>query len=376
MRESHRCRRVLVITPEFPTASRPIAGAVVQDHACAAARNSKVLTLHIDRENLNRDAPTNLIQTVRTTFPRLSGKLGQAIALAYLPILLFWIILRYRFLPDVVHGHFHQVLPHAWLTARITRARWVHTEHDSGFEYDELTPIQLRLARCLYPKTDRALTVSENLGSVLEQRGVHADWQVVWNAVDTETFEPGTTSPSPGHVRLLAVGRLDAADRKNLAGLLQALGELPATGWNLTYIGDGPARFRHEDAFALAGLDDRVTFVGAKSRKEVAAAMRQHDVLVHASQVETFSAVVAEALVSGLPVIAFRTGAITDMVKSTAGGVVVDNQEAFVDALATSQVLLKADRRAIAAVARKRLALDGLAETLNRVYAEVAEQGQ
>ena len=68
------------------------------------------------------------------------------------------------------------------------------------------------------------------------------------------------------------------------------------------------------------GIADRIWFAGARSPREVDRAYAAADVVVHASNAETFGMVVIEALACGLPVIATAVGGVPEALGHTADG--------------------------------------------------------
>ena len=103
--------------------------------------------------------------------------------------------------------------------------------------------------------------------------------------------------------RLVAVGRLDR--QKGFDMLLDAMPAVLARvpGARLTIFGEGPLRQALEKQAAALGLGNAVSFAG--NSRVPGAWLEAADILVAPSRYEGFSNVVAEATVSGLPVVAF-----------------------------------------------------------------------
>ena len=140
---------------------------------------------------------------------------------------------------------------------------------------------------------------------------------VISNGVDTRHFWPALrTAPKPGRPwQLLAVGQLVEFKRVHLA--IDLVAQLASEGVD--------ARLRivyHRDTLqpdleahaAARGVEDRVTFVGARSRDELGDELRTAHVLVHPSRTEAQPTVVSEAALTGLPVLCFRVGGVEEQV--------------------------------------------------------------
>ena len=122
------------------------------------------------------------------------------------------------------------------------------------------------------------------------------------------------------------VGRLDPV--KNQVSLLQALAALrreqPALAGSLRLViaGDGPLHGSLEQSAADLGVADAVWFAGARS--DTPDILRALDVFVLPSLNEGISNTILEAMASGLPVIAGRTGGNPELVQDGATGALYD----------------------------------------------------
>jgi glycosyltransferase involved in cell wall biosynthesis len=96
--------------------------------------------------------------------------------------------------------------------------------------------------------------------------------------------------------------------------LARALGGLRDLSWRLLVAGDGPARAEVEAAFAAA-VPGRVTFLGALSLEEVAAAYAAADLCVWPAVNEAYGMAMLEAQAAGVPVVSCATRGVPDVVK-------------------------------------------------------------
>ena len=152
----------------------------------------------------------------------------------------------------------------------------------------------------------------------------------VWGrGVDSQRFTPAKrrddwrsrlTGAQPGAPLLLYVGRLAA--EKRVDWLRTVLANLPGT--HLAVVGDGPLRSELEKAFA----DLPVVFTGYLQGEDLACAYAAADVFAFPSANETFGNVVLEAMASGLPVIAPRSGGLIDHVQHGHNGLLFEAGQA------------------------------------------------
>ena len=128
--------------------------------------------------------------------------------------------------------------------------------------------------------------------------------------VDAAGLAPGTASGGA----LLCVAALTPGKGHDL--LLDGLAEVGDLEWRCVCVGslgrdpeyaDGVRR-RARDR----GLDDRMSFPGARTGSELERAYAEADLLVLASRAETYGMVVTEALARGVPVLATEVGGVPE----------------------------------------------------------------
>lgn len=104
-----------------------------------------------------------------------------------------------------------------------------------------------------------------------------------------------------GPVRFLAVGQL--IKRKGFDILCEAVSRLPADGWSLTIVGEGPFRAQLEESFRKVPGGDRVHFYGPVDYESRTSPFSEADVFVFPSRWDGWGMAPVEALAAGLPVI-------------------------------------------------------------------------
>ena len=177
-----------------------------------------------------------------------------------------------------------------------------------------------------------------------------AQWDrlhIVHCGVDPSLYD----SPrGPAGKRLLFVGRLAAV--KGVPVLFRAMQALAADhpDLSLTLIGDGPERRTLEDQARAMGLSSIVHFAGYKGQAEVAAALRETDILLLPSFAEGLPVVLMEALAARVPVLTTRIAGVGELVEDGVSGRLVAPGDP--GSLAVSlQALLEATPEARAAMA-------------------------
>ena len=217
------------------------------------------------------------------------------------------------FQPDLVHGHFYDAAAATLLIARRLGVPYVLTEHST------LARPLTQLERCAFRNAGRVMPVSRMLQSALESSGLEGRYEVVPNVVDLEHFTPAPRAP--GDVRrLIAVTRMTPV--KGVPDLLEALHLLKRRDWRCDLIGGGEHGEEYRGLASRLGLDRHILFHGELSRPEVAARLREADLFILPSHLETFSVATVEAMACGVPVLATACGGPEELVTPESGLIV------------------------------------------------------
>ncbi len=220
--------------------------------------------------------------------------------------------------------------------------------------YDpRLTPLHtaLRLlTRHIWRRADRVVALSEELGRLARRTLPDLRYSVIQNGVDLELFHPADRPPRGNEEipECLAVARL--VERKGLEELLLALSLLERGRVRLEIVGSGPREASLRELAVRLGLGAHVRFAGPLGREAVAERFRQADLFTLTPRQEAFGNVFAEALASGLPVVATRTGGIPEFVRHGENGLLVAPGDPAAIAAAIDYLVRRPELRAAIAV--------------------------
>jgi phosphatidylinositol alpha-1,6-mannosyltransferase len=225
-----------------------------------------------------------------------------------------------------------------WLHRRggIPYLVWVHGN-------DLLVPLKFPLLSALLKSAlknaSRILANSRFVASLVSEQGVpESRIRVLSHFVDTSLFFPG---PAPAEFLskyglenrtiLLTVGRL--VERKGVDQVIRALPSLVETVPDLLYlvVGSGPMLDSWKSLAGELNVDRFVRFTGPVPHEELPLFYRAADIFVMVSRylenkgsVEGLGLVYLEASASGIPVIAGRSGGVSDAVEDGVSGYLVD----------------------------------------------------
>lgn len=228
---------------------------------------------------------------------------------------------------DVIN--FHIAYPNCarlGLLRRVMRRPMVITEHWSIYRLGFKSGAKgLDRIRHIFHLGVPLITVSRALADdILTFAGPpHPPVHLVANAVDTALFSPGGAKREPGRFFAIATWR----HPKRPVLLVEAIALLRARGRDarLRIAGGGAELPAIEEAIARTGMQDHVTLIGQAAPEAAAEEMRRSHALLHASDYETFSAVCAEALCCGTPVVASHVGGIREYLTPALGIPVMEN---------------------------------------------------
>ena len=312
--------------------------------------------------------PLPLYPELKLAFPRPS--IGDALS---------------RFQPDLVHIVNPAVLGLAGLffskMHRIPLVASYHTHLPHYLKYYGLGMLEGVLWELLKAGHNQALLnlcTSNAMVEELGDQGIQrlALWQ---RGVDIDTFQPHLASAemrmllsqgNPEAPLLLYVGRLSA--EKEIDRIKLVLDAMPNT--RLALVGDGPYRQGLEKHFA----GTQTYFAGYMSGQTLASAFASADCFMFPSRTETLGLVLLEAMAAGCPVVAARSGGITDIVQDGVNGYLFDPNDDQDFIQATQRLLQNSEERELirsnARIEAERWGWAAATRQLQGYYQSVLEQ--
>jgi glycosyltransferase involved in cell wall biosynthesis len=277
--------------------------------------------------------------------------------------------------PDVVHVVTEG--PLGWSAVSAARRLGIpvtsgfHTNFDrysAHYGFGWLRPLVAAYLRVIHRRTLLTMVPTAALAADLAGGGI-GGVRVVGRGVDTALYDPARRSASlraswgvnAGQLACLHVGRL--APEKNPQLVLAAFAAIRQRhpGARLIWVGDGPA------ADELARSHPEHHYAGMRTGIDLATHYASADLFLFPSLTETYGNVVAEAMASGLPVVAYRCAAAAELIVHRYNGVVVcpGDEAAYIEAV----LWLLADRQR-----RQQLGEMARASMLTRRWSDVVER--
>ena len=158
----------------------------------------------------------------------------------------------------------------------------------------------------------------------------------------------------------------------NSTGILEVLASLKSKGQTIPFrfVSDFPSDHLKETAKNL-GLSDSVSFIGPLSTEEVAHELSAAKALVLFSNYENFPCVIAEAFMSGIPVISTSVNGIPEYVNESNGILIpAGDQAALENAFLTMQTK-SVDPEKLRTYAIENFSYEAIGEAFTNIYNQV-----
>lgn len=342
--------KVLIISRGYPSDNDKLNGIFEFDQAKALhAAGVDVAFISLDFRSLKKRRKYGVHSFEKEGIYIYDLSLPTGIYRRLLPLLRCLLWLMYKKVeknfgkPDIIHTHFYFMGAIASNLSKQANVPLILTEHSSKLNKakNQISSLDYKLACAAYKGSSKVLTVSSAIHDRLVQN-FNVESDIVPNIIDSSIFNLPIPKNTKSSFNFVSVGTLKPI--KGFDVLINAFAdaELPSTV-KLNIIGGGPEYKSLSDLIEKREMIDRVNLLGERSRKEIADIFAQSDAFILLSKSETFGLVYAEALLSGLPIIATNCGGPTDFVCSENGIIVgIDDRKSSVDAIHT--MLSNADK--------------------------------
>lgn len=264
---------------------------------------------------------------------------------------------------DIVHTHMFRTSLACAVPARLAGSRLFGTVHRIYYGWQPV------VERILAPLHEAIVVDSAAVGWILQARTrIRADrYVVIHNGIETRELDTAPTREVARAALGLPVEATVVTEvahlepHKGQEHLIAAFARASGPADRLVLVGEGPLRQRLEDLVGKLGLENRVTFTGA--RPDLPVVLAASDILALPSTFEGFGIVQAEAMYLRIPVVGTDRGGATE--------VVVDGVTGFLVPYGDENLLANRLGQLLASPAlRSRMGVAGRARVLERFTLE------
>ncbi len=342
---------ILFLTNWYPTLKNKSFGIFIQEHARiiqSTGNNLVALAIIAHRsKKLWSKQTTDFYddENVRTILIEIETKFYN---LFYYAFPLHYVILRKHynqylkkeFRPDIIHSNvIYPIGVIGGFLSKKLKTKHIISEHWSKIKKIASTPILGYLCKKTYLNSDKILPVSQFLQSNIQssfQIDDSSRFEVVENVIDDKIFNYKPKEKRKNLIKFCTIAswnnsKIPAKQPELLIKSLSEFQKKRSENIHLTIVGDGDKIGNLKKMSKELSVE--TTFTGFLSKAEIAKIIQQSDFLVHASTIETFGVVVAEAFFTGTPVICSNVGALPELINSENGVLCENRVESWVEAI-------------------------------------------
>ncbi len=222
---------------------------------------------------------------------------------------------------DLVHVHY--AVPHstsAFLAKQMLCSRGyekmkvITTLHGTDTDLVGQMPSYKPVVEYSIDSSSAVTAVSNYLKqATLDEFEIHRDIRVIYNPIDTEQFSPPPDDIKRNKREKVIVHISNFRPVKRISDVIMAFDLITSVvPSKMIFIGEGPDRSAADLLIGRLGLKDNVSFLGPQV--DVAETLKNADLLISTSEMESFGLTLAEAMSCEVPVVATNVGGVPEVV--------------------------------------------------------------
>lgn len=334
---------ILFITSWYPTPKNPGSGVFIKEHARASASAGNKIVVYA----FILEKKKTLLEIKKRHYTDENGiKVFEVVLYSivkdliyYFPSIqqvivnqLYFKELAKSFIPDIIHSHvvFPSGIFGNLIAERLNKPHII-TEHWSKLPSILSFPLIKRRITKAYKNAYKILPVSD----FLKSRILHSlpmikedKFVIVPNVIDELIFSYQEKTIQKEEIYFTAIANWATKRQpdKKPELFIEALASVQKSlckKIKLIMVGGGNRISELKEMCEKHQLNTE--FVGFKTKQQISTILHKSDYFIHASLIETFGVVIAEALATGTPVICSNVGALPEIVNTT-NGVICNNE--------------------------------------------------
>jgi glycosyltransferase involved in cell wall biosynthesis len=218
----------------------------------------------------------------------------------------------------ILHAHGYHAFPALFAAMAAQGKKFIFTPHYHGRGHTRFRNVLLmgydRIAKRIFYQADRIICDSEYEKNLVTKKFPVQKDKLVWIPIGINFHEFSAFNATRDPHRLLYIGRIEKY--KGIHYIIEALPTLEE--YSLVIVGKGPYEKDLNDLAQTLDVQHKITWKKDLSREDLIREYKSAGIFISLSSFEAYGITVAEALVSGLPVIVNRNGALKEFVDGEA----------------------------------------------------------
>jgi L-malate glycosyltransferase len=230
----------------------------------------------------------------------------------------------YKINPAIIHSNvIHPCGVAGYILAGKMNAKLIISEHWTKIEKFLNRPVYKRIALKAYRESVAVICVSKFLSNLIISKTGQNNVIVIPNIINSQLFKYIPKPHTDSGINMMCVASWRPPKRLDL--IFDALCSFAIETHieiNLRVVGNGPQVEKLKNIEPPENL--HIAWLGYKTKQDLAALLQSTHVFMHASDIETFSIVTAEALSTGTPVLISNNSALPELIDEN-NGILVEN---------------------------------------------------
>jgi glycosyltransferase involved in cell wall biosynthesis len=216
-----------------------------------------------------------------------------------------------------------------YFLAKKLNCKHVITEHWTKIDKFFRVSLFRRLGKIAYDKAQAITCVSGQLNNTVKKYTTNKSIYKIPNVIDSKEFYFNPSVKKNSVLTFIAVANW--GQHKNpfyfLNALQQLIGEKEMKEFKVVLIGQGPQL----DKVKALGYKFQIEYPGVLAADQISAELNKSHIFLHGSDFETFSVIIAEALMCGLPCVVSPVGIAPEVINESNGFVTNNTIEDWKD---------------------------------------------
>jgi L-malate glycosyltransferase len=326
-------RAILFLASWYPVNSNPSHGIFIRNHAVALSHFQNVVVVYaysseegphykVEHKNINQNLTEYFVRFPKSGFALRSLQSFLHFKKAH-GVLMEYLIQKHI---EPIAIQVNVVFPAAVVLSlykKVFKVKHTVLEHWSGYLKSDGNyngAIMKYFTKQCIAYAGKVWHISMPQKNAMLLHGLKANYELIYNAVNTNLFKPLKEEGNIKKVQLLHVSSLVERE-KNISGTFKVLKQLQEAGYDFDLVVAGGEGVDLYNAKKLAGelKLNNTRFTGNLPPEKIAELMQQSGALILFSHFEGMPVVALEALSCGLPVFATKVGQLPFIVKEDFG---------------------------------------------------------